>query len=373
MHIPAGEDRQYEFGKAGAAAEVWEAQASHARDAFRAELAAAPAGGAADADVMRAALALAAEDDAVRTRTVVELPTASYEARVDKLVREIAANVLPGVEGGEAAKLAAVCDYLFVRYGWKLPSREEMASPYRTYMHNVLAQKCGVPPALGALLYAVLQRLQAQGDVGEFEVVVPSNEQHSLPYARVAAGAAEAGAEAATPEGLMADTLASLKRAYWPWVWPDTDYSGFLASAEAAVSTHGRVGRVGDTVGVMQGSGRPFGDIRLARMACERLAELRGGHELRDLAVLLAHLKRPAEAYDLLVNRYFKTPAYSELKALASLAAGGAGAGGASLSAEVSLGIDFRLAAAEAAALDALRERLERDVAEASLKLTEEQ
>lgn len=366
-------DGQYEFGKAGASAEVWEAQADAARAGFRAEL-----GGGGRADALRAALLLAAEDDAVRTRTVVELPIEAYEERVDKLANELAANVLPKLEAegaGEQAKLDAVAEYLFGEkgYHWKVAGPAEMASPYRTYMHHVLAQRCGVPPSLGVLLLATLQRLEGKGVVEQgFQVAVPPPNSREVPRACVASGEASpaSSSSAATPEGLMASTLSCLKRAYWPWTWPEQHYSGFLASAEAAVGTGGRVGRVSETVGVMQGSGRPFGDIRLARMACERLAELCGGHELRDLAVLLAHLGQPAEAYDLLVRQYMKSDHYAHLRSLAQLAEGGAddleSAGPAN-----SLSVDFSLARAEAEAIEALVARLERDVAEASFGLSD--
>ena len=158
-----------------------------------------------------------------------------------------------------------------------------MYSPYRTYFHNVVAQKIGIPATLAALYIGCVDRLHAKG-------VIPDGESIDVlirPKAR--SGIAGVTAPVAPwvsfwlfwlfwlfcfiwfiwlfrlsyvraigltcfflPQGVPSGTkrpansvvcthnmalrlqLAALKRAYWPWEWDDSRDSGVLLAVEAA-------------------------------------------------------------------------------------------------------------------------------------------
>ena len=97
--------------------------------------------------------------------------------------------------------------------------------------------------------------------------------------------------------------LSALKRAYWPWEWDDARDSGVLLAVEAAAYAAGnRMNTAAGVVGIIQPTGRPFGDLPMATLATERLLALDGGvgFEARDLGVLLFHDGRYGEALELL-------------------------------------------------------------------------
>jgi len=268
-------------------------------------------------DVVDAVLQLAAEDDAVRTRATVPLPVQSYVNRVEKLVNECSKQLESKEDLNNEERVAFVYDFIINGYKYKLPIEQELISPYRTYFHNVLAQRQGNPASLACLLYGVLERIEKKGLISSFEVVLAQRGNYTaLPS--VVAQVVGGDVDVATPKRIVGDCLYTLKRFYWPWEWSPQSDSGFLPAAEALVAAHGRVGKVGSVVGVMQGMGRPFGDLTCARMATSRLADLEGGHELRDLAVLLAHDNDSRGAYDL-CQRYMESDAFLSLSTDAAL------------------------------------------------------
>ena len=169
--------------------------------------------------------------------------------------------------------------------------------------------------SLACILYGVLSRLQAKGRIEHFDVALPP--RNSIADLPSVAAEVPPGWQVATPARLIGDMLAVLKRAYWPWSWHPNDKSGFLPAAEALVAARGRVDSVGSVVGVLQGFGRPFGDLRCSRMTCERLAELEGGHEWRDVGVIYAHEGEWVKAYEC-CRAYGKSTSFVELCALAS-------------------------------------------------------
>ena len=69
----------------------------------------------------------------------------------------------------------------------------------------------------------------------------------------------------------------------------------FEEPAEAFLGLYGRAGMGSGTVGVMQATGRPFGNLKMALLATERLAVVRGGtqgardgaREVRDVGTAL--------------------------------------------------------------------------------------
>jgi Transglutaminase-like superfamily len=149
------------------------------RDGFLREL--RPGG-----DPVLAALHLAAEDDALSTKSTVELPVAAYSKRVDALVAELPERALAeGAQGDPAAACEAVTAALFGPMGFTVAAKPlELYSPYRIYMHKVLAQRCGSPAALAVVLAGVILRAQAAGLLPQFEVEAGLTELGTLPSAR---------------------------------------------------------------------------------------------------------------------------------------------------------------------------------------------
>ena len=282
------------FGRAGGPREGWEAYAREARAGFLGEL------GRPRPDPVRCLLALAAEHDAVSTRAVVRLPEESFSGRVDKLVdgalREASAL---GSATDPAAVVRACEDHLYGAGRFRVAQSDvEQASPYRIYLQNVLAQRCGTKEAVAAVLLAVLARAEARvGHPLNFRLALPTETSGRPTAVHAPEGPPEDLAE--STRALALGCLRRLKRGYWPWAWVPGESSGFLVAAEAAVNTGDRFNQAMG-FGVMQPEGRPFGNMQLASLTCETLAELQGGHESRDWAALLAHEKRARDAYDAL-------------------------------------------------------------------------
>eukprot|EP00798_Chlamydomonas_sp_ICE-L_P011775 gene11775-14926_t len=193
-------------------------------------------------------------------------------------------------------------------------------SPYRVYLHHVLAQRCGTPASVAAVLLTLLNRLTASGRVNFGPTVVGIPSSGSFIPVAVEASLADDGTLVPCPEAvsqlvptvrwvpqaqLLAEMLDQLKRFYWSWDWPLGAPSGFEACASALLGDLGRCGKVSEAVGVMQATGRPFGDVKLSVLAAERLAivtreafgEDSSEHtlQMRDYGTLLLHTGRTTE------------------------------------------------------------------------------
>mgnify|MGYP001970609650 CR=1 FL=1 len=310
------------FGKPSAAKETWEPYQRAARAGLLAatapDLSSSPAFESRE-DPARTSLYLAMEDDAFKSRTAVPLPVDAYVKRVDKLVREFVQRDLPalaaeGKEHDTASLIAALEEYLYVQNGYRAPAGwREMYSPYRTYFHHVVAQKVGIPATLASLYLGCVFRLKQQGILKEDVDVLlrPKGANFAGVTAPEAPWGVPAGsnvnrpaaAVACTPAMLVKLQLGSLKRAFWPWEWDDARDSGTLLAMEAAAyGAENRMNTAAGVVGIIQPTGRPFGDLAMAILATERLLELDGGvgYEQRDLGVLLYHDGRRAEALEAL-------------------------------------------------------------------------
>lgn len=301
----------------------WKGYMAAARAAFMQQLAAGD-----DADVFEWCMQVAAEDDALSTHSVVELPVPMYAKRVDTLVtdflarglveqvKEACAKEASLLEGDskyneqETLALAlgrAVEQFLFEEKKYTVASKQtvvelEVYTPYRIYMHNVLPQTCGTPAVLAAVLSAILKRLAAKGALpaeAPLKVVMPTmGGVEGLPFTQLASEEPVAGLAHATPAYVVKDCLRNLKMGFWPWEWSPTDSYGFVNAAQAALGQDGRFGQNrGGTF--VPAKGRPFGDVQRALNATERLVLIGGDPmEQRDYAVLLLHVGREAEALD---------------------------------------------------------------------------
>lgn len=296
--MKANVGRQYDFGKPSAPAETWEPFARDARVGLRTEYAKGD-----DADVVQASLHVCVEDDANESRTAVCLPREAYVKRMDKLVDEFIQRDMSYMSEEDKrdgdAFIRAVERYLFEEQQYRAPTGwREAFSPYRTYFHNVIAQKVGIPATLAAIYIGFLERLKTKGALkcGDINVLLRvrrgADATPRRPWGIKAGDVVPEGAVACTPTMVIRQQLMALKRAFWPWEWDDSRDTGFLLAVEsAAYGKSDRMNTAAGVVGIIQPSGRPFGDLRMATLVTERLAELDGGvgYEQRDLGILLYH------------------------------------------------------------------------------------
>ena len=94
-------------------------------------------------------------------------------ARVTPLLREAAAA---GGVDDPASVICACVDHLYGAARFRVAQADvEQASPYRTYMHNVLAQRQGTKEAVAAVLLSVLARAEARiGRPLEYRLEIPA-------------------------------------------------------------------------------------------------------------------------------------------------------------------------------------------------------
>ena len=354
------------FGKPAAPKELWSGFARTFRDGFLEEMAKP------DCDVARAALLLAGEDDAVTSRTAVPLPVDAYLGRLDSLASDFMVAYCD-TEAHEEDRAAQLDTFLYDHCRFRTPTAwTEVNSPYRTYLHHVLAQKVGRLESLAQVHCALLQRLQHRGVLVGADVYVAPGGRH--PVTRAAgtqvvstpvfipggwASSASAPSGAVTPRLLLLATLQALLRAFWAWEWRPEEPSGFLRAARAAAGDSGRTGTViGSTV--MQASGRPFGDLERAQLQLERLVALAQPEvttATRDLACLLAHRGNKDLALNMLRD-YVNSAAGKDLQARAATSA--PALAGAALPASQSAFAEQEQAAVEALLLSLERSRLEK-------------
>jgi hypothetical protein len=245
------------FGKPSACKETWEPFQRKAREGLLDACLGGPDGDAktaTEADLVVTSMCVAVEDDAFKSRTAVCLPTEAYAKRVDKLVHEFMQRDYARLEvpnGGTAPAPKDVIDalekYLYGECAYRVPGGwREAYSPYRTYFHNVVAQKVGIPATLAALYIGCVERLKRKGallvdvDVmiapkakgaasGAFGVTQPK-----APWGVVRGEERDSknhrnrGAVVCTPKMSVTLQLQALKRAFWPWEWDDTRDSGVL-------------------------------------------------------------------------------------------------------------------------------------------------
>ena len=316
------------FGKPSASKETWEPFQRTARAGLLeaclggVDGAAKPAN---EADPVMTSLCVAMEDDAFKSRTAVCLPVDAYVKRVDKLVTEFMQRDFPTLDVPEGSAIPSAEDvvealeeYLYSQNKYRVPGGwREAYSPYRTYFHNVVAQKVGIPATLAALYIGCVERLRARGALTEdVDVMIVQKAKGSLAGAfgvtapkapwgsvRSRSGAKDRprGAVVCTPKMAVTLQLQALKRAFWPWEWDDARDSGVLLAVEAAAyGQDDRMNTAAGVVGIIQPTGRPFGDLPMAILATERLLELDGGcgYEQRDLGVLKFHDGKRREALE---------------------------------------------------------------------------
>ncbi|GAQ90419.1 hypothetical protein KFL_006370040 [Klebsormidium nitens] len=299
-------------------------------------------------DLARAALEIAAEDDALVSHSVVPLPVESYLSRLDVMAAEVANHHLPtsAEERTPRAVFDALNKYLFVYQGFKRAQMRTRDDPRESYLNGVLTRRVGTSMMLALIYSDIAQRLLRWGFIDfQVQMQLPSD-PITLPQPQAVR---DDGAEGASPNEdnefdldpdlvlrgeavmltpvlLLAEVLTALKRAYWPWRWHRTNStgSGFLEAAEAA-ARGGEGAQLGagllDNSEAGRGSGAEIaaarsakyrlkrgiwtsvgaGDLRRALAASERLCLLGlDNKDLRDYGVLLFHCGQYKQAYHFL-------------------------------------------------------------------------
>lgn len=300
----ARELEQANWADGGGFTGAWRVHYAEHREAFLHQLELSKEG---KADVLDWAMQIAAEDDALATHSVVQLPVKAYLKRVDSMVNEFTVRDLPKVLEGfdvnvsdEKRALAigrAVEEFLFSTRKYRITNKMmvvecAMYTPYRIYMQNVLTQVQGSPNSLAALLLAFLDRLAATGNLpAKLAVVVPNiGGAEGLPFCQLASDDTPLNTVSASAPELVKAMLQELKKGYWPWEWIPGSSNGFLEPARAAAGQEGRVGMTKIQGSFAPAMGRPFGDAEQAANAAERLALLDGDPlECRDFGILQWH------------------------------------------------------------------------------------
>lgn len=302
----AEKDDKTPWADGGGITGSWKDHAAAARSGFLAGVERANDG---DVDIAMWAMQVAAEDDAIATHSVVELPVKPYLKRIDSMVTEFVNNHLPqDAEDNVIAR--AVESFLYQTKKYRLAEKQVICdsavySPYRIYLHNVLPQKCGTPTSLAVILIEIFNQLKAQGAMKSVPEVAYSQlgGVDSLPFAQDPEVPVTNNVVTCTPKAIMADMNQCLKKAYWPWEWVPGTTNGFLTAGEAAIGNDGRFGRnVANTF--VPAKGRAFGDVRRALIATERLTLLlpEEPYEMRDYGTLLYHVGREQDAYQALLK-----------------------------------------------------------------------
>ena len=325
-----------------------DAGARLAAEARRRFLAATVERGEAGMDLAEAALAVAAEDDALVTGSVVPLPVEAYLQRLEKMVDELASKRLAHLDAAAAAPrdvLDVVDAYLFGEKRFRVPvsgrSKLErglvIVNPgcyedaAHAYLHQVLQRRVGCPAAIAIVYGQVLKKLLERGVV-DFAVRMDCSDPDARPAPVVLEGL---GRAALVRDGVATNTVTSevlrevlrlLKRAYWPFAWDtrgrDAGTGGGFMAAAAALTTRRAAATAGEEAiartakhrlsrGIWTSTGA--GDLVRAKAAVERLALLCGATdpvEYRDAAVILCHCGEPDVA-KVLLDEYVESPHFA--------------------------------------------------------------
>jgi len=238
------------------------------------------------------------------------------------------------------ANLEAVERYVFEEKAFRCVEAAGLQSGWRIYVHQVLAQKCGTPLSLCAVLKGVARVLRDEEEGvfpagARWATLVSRRDGAARPRLVAAEDAAREtmGGEwyVASDAEIVRGSLRGLVRAFWAWEGaPDpvdpmdaagADQRYLYTAAEGAVGGAGRIGTKNNTTGVIQATGRPFGNVKMATMSAERLAEYFGdARSVRDHAVLLCHEGRKEQALRALQMLQEADPRFASFLAQGSVA-----------------------------------------------------
>eukprot|EP00271_Cylindrocystis_brebissonii_P008079 TRINITY_DN22111_c0_g1_i1.p1 TRINITY_DN22111_c0_g1~~TRINITY_DN22111_c0_g1_i1.p1 ORF type:complete len:538 (-),score=106.86 TRINITY_DN22111_c0_g1_i1:196-1809(-) len=276
-------------------------------------------------DLARAALEIAAEDDAIISHSLVALPVDAYLQRLDDMAHEVEAHYLPAESSQRtpAAVYAAMDRYIYgVKEFRRYPGTGSgLARDF--YLNEVLTRRRGTAVMLALIYHELAARLLQRGAISfatEIELPLdpvslprarlqqPQVQQDARPLFADAAGGSnrhESGQEMGVPSGeearnpsgateeerdgngavvlltpelLLYEVLFALKQLFWPWRWEGSgrtqssskrrNSGGFLEAATAN-SQGGGMGLMGPPP--CGQSGRSGAELASARAAQYRL------------------------------------------------------------------------------------------------------
>ncbi|KAG8052675.1 hypothetical protein GUJ93_ZPchr0001g33119 [Zizania palustris] len=194
------------------------------------------------ADLARAALCVAAEDDSLVSHSSVPLPVEAFVARLDDLSSGFLADgYLPPAGAPPKVFLDHLDRYLYVHKGFR---RKNGSSDGRAlYLHSVLTCRLGSALMLSLIYSEILKMLRLYGLL-EFNVeIFFPHDLNSLPrgYDKLKSKAGDEP-HIMTSKSLLVEILKTLKNTFWPF--QSNQYSSLFLNAISA-NQHGP-GNVGD-------------------------------------------------------------------------------------------------------------------------------
>ncbi|CAL4957265.1 unnamed protein product [Urochloa decumbens] len=297
------------------AAGVATAHARAARDGFEAQVgrltrvsAEASIAISRGADLARAALCVAAEDDSLVSHSSVPLPVDAFIVRLDDLSSGFCAGGnFPPYRAPPEVFFDYLDRYLYVHKGFR---RTNGVSDVRTmYLHSVLTCRSGSALMLALIYSEILKTVRIYGLLDfDAEIFFPTD-LNGLPrgYDKQKSKLGDES-HIMTSKSLLVEILRTLKGTFWPF--QSNQSSSLFLNAVAAnhhgpgslgddqTRSHGNISAVEMAAAkaaqhrLMRGvwTNVRFGDMRRALAACERLILLQHDpRELRDYAALLYH------------------------------------------------------------------------------------
>ncbi|TKW12556.1 hypothetical protein SEVIR_5G043550v4 [Setaria viridis] len=251
------------------------------------------------ADLARAALCVAAEDDSLVSHSSVPLPVDAFIARLDDLSTGFCAGGnFPPSHAPPEVFFDYLDRYLYVHKGFR---RTNGVSDVRAmYLHSVLTCRSGSALMLALIYSEILKTVRIYGLLDfDAEIFFPTD-LDSLPrgYDKQKSKLGDQQ-HIMTSKSLLVEILRTLKATFWPF---QSNQSSSLFLNAVTANHHGpgalNISAVEMAAAkaaqhrLMRGvwTNVRFGDMRRALAACERLILLQHDpHELRDYAALLYH------------------------------------------------------------------------------------
>ncbi|KAJ3671750.1 hypothetical protein LUZ60_007829 [Juncus effusus] len=264
------------------------------------------------ADLAKAALHIAAEDDSLVSHSSVPLPVSSFVDRLDELSMGFWQGYLPPAGASPEMFLEYLERYLYIHKGFQ--RTENVLDSRALYLHSTLTCKSGSATMLSLIYSEILKMLRISGFMDfDAEIYCPNNLEKSLPrgYDKKKSSIDD-GMHILTSKSLLVKILTNLKDVFWPFQC-DKSSSLFLRAVHSANRIYGdNKNNLGQTYSVPHENVSPleiasakaaqhrlkrgiwtsvcYGDMLRALSACERLILLQNGNEeLKDYAALLYH------------------------------------------------------------------------------------
>ncbi|OAY82897.1 hypothetical protein ACMD2_18248 [Ananas comosus] len=257
------------------------------------------------ADLGRAALHVAEEDDSLVSHSSVPLPVDAFVDRLDDLSMGFCSSAyMPPSSAAPADFLGNLERFLYVHKGFR--KINVMSDARALYLHSVLTCRSGSVVMLSLIYSEMLKMLRIYGFLDfDAEIYFPFD-LNSLPrgYEKQKSKISDEP-HIMTSKLLLVKILKDLKYAFWPFQY-DKSSSLFLRAVRTLNQTVGKSYSSSDnSVSSLEIASAKaaqhrlergvwtnvrFGDMRRALAACERLILLHDDYrELRDYAVLLYH------------------------------------------------------------------------------------